>query len=565
MKKSTAIVIISIVFLLFAVFFIYPVIEVLKVAFLKESGEMTLEYFLGILKDPIYLEGLWNALQVGVVSTIVTFAISFPLALASNFWNFPFKKVLTILVLAPLVLPPFVGAVGVKHIFGVEGAFNSLLIDFGLMSSSSPYDWLGEGRFWAVVMMLALHLYPILYMNIVSALRNLDPAMEQAAQNLGASPWSRLRKITLPLCMPGVFAGASIVFIWSFTELGVPLVFDYSRVAPVQIFDGLKSLESDPTPYAIVAVMLVISVTVFVVSKLILGRSKIGTSSRPKGQREIKNLSPFAGWIVSAGFMILFLVASIPHLGVLFLSVSKDWYGTVFPESLTGAHYADGLSHPMVIDSIKNSLLYASGATLIDIVLGCVIAYVIVRSTVWGRNLLDALMILPLAVPGLVLAFGYFALSQENEPFHFLVEPLGSPALLLVIAYAIRRLPYVVRAIVSGLEQSDVTLEEAALSMGAPPRRAFHRIALPLIGANLIAGSILAFVFAVLEVSDSLILAQQMEHYPVTKAIYALLGTLGSGHEIASALGVWAMVFLGVAIVGAFFLVGKRGRNLFRL
>ncbi len=128
-----------------------------------------------------------------------------------------------------------------------------------------------------------------------------------------------------------------------------------------------------------------------------------------------------------------------------------------------------------------------------------------------------------------------------------------------------RRLPYVVRAAVAGLQQSDPVLEEAARSMGASPRRTFKRIALPLIGASVTAGAILAFAFAMLEVSDSLILAQQVEHYPVTKAIYSLLSTLGTGHEIAAALGVWAMIFLGVAIVGAFVLIGKKGAGLFRM
>ena len=172
---------------------------------------------------------------------------------------------------------------------------------------------------------------------------------------------------------------------------------------------------------------------------------------------------------------------------------------------------------------------------------------------------------LPLAVPGLVLAFGYLALAQKDEPFHFLV--LGAaenPVLLLIIAYAVRRLPYVVRAAVAGLQQSNVTLEEAALSLGATPVRMMRRVALPLLAANLIAGGILAFAFAMLEVSDSLILAQQAEHYPITKAIYSLLSTLGNGHELASALGVWAMVFLAISIIGAVVLGGKRG-GLFRM
>ena len=111
------------------------------------------------------------------------------------------------------------------------------------MDAAAPFDWLAKGRFAGIVVMNALHLYPILYMNILAALANLDPAMEQAAENLGCPPWRRFFRITLPLAMPGVFAGASIVFIWAFTELGVPLVFDFARVAPVQIFDGIKGLD----------------------------------------------------------------------------------------------------------------------------------------------------------------------------------------------------------------------------------------------------------------------------------------------------------------------------------
>jgi iron(III) transport system permease protein len=201
---------------------------------------------------------------------------------------------------------------------------------------------------------------------------------------------------------------------------------------------------------------------------------------------------------------------------------------------------------------------------IIDLILGLAIAWVVVRSTIRGRALLDALVMLPLAVPGLVLAFGYLALAQEGRAFHFLMGAHQNPVILLVIAYAVRRLPYVVRAAVAGLQQSNVALEEAALSLGATPMRMMRRIALPLLAANLIAGGILAFAFAMLEVSDSLILAQQAEHYPITKAIYSLLSTLGNGYELASALGVWAMVFLGISIVGAVMLAGKRG-GLFRM
>jgi iron(III) transport system permease protein len=468
------------------------------------------------------------------------------------------------MILIPLVLPPFVGAIGVKHMLGVEGSFNALLTDLGLMSKDSPVDWLAKGRFWGIVAMNALHLYPILYMNISAALSNLDPAMEQAAENLGCPPARRLWRVTLPLAMPGIFAGSAIVFVWSFTELGVPLVFDYTRVAPVQVFDGIKDLTGNPAPYALVAIILVISAVVFGITKALFGRQTSGTQPRPKGRGGEVKLTGLRGVGCAMIFGFVFVLAALPHLGVVLLSLSEDWYKTVTPVVMSFQHFSDALGDPVVVPSIKNSLIYASGATLIDLVLGIAIAWVIVRSKIRGRALLDALVMLPLAVPGLVLAFGYLALSEQGRPLNFLIGNDGNPAALLIVAYAVRRLPYVVRSAVAGLQQSNPALEEAARSLGAGWFRTLRRVSLPLIGANLAAGCILAFAFAMLEVSDSLILAKQTEHFPITKAIYTLLSSLGNGHELAAALGVWAMVFLAIAITGAATLAGKRG-GLFRV
>ncbi len=564
MNRTLAYTLTVLVGLFFAVFFLYPAVEVLKEAFYNEEEGLTLGFVSQVLANPVYVEGLWNAFALGITSTFASLLIAFPLALLGHRYLFPFKKTLGALILIPLVLPPFVGAVGVKQILGIQGALNAFLVKLGLMDVAAPFDWLGEGRFMGVVIMNALHLYPILYMNIAASLSNIDPAMEQAAQNLGSSPWRRFRRITIPLTAPGIFAGGAIVFIWSFTELGVPLVFDFARVAPVQVYDGIKDLSSNPFPYALVAIMLVVSTAVFLLSKLALGRSKLGTAPRPKGRAEEVDPGFWKGLACTGAFLFVFVIASLPHAGVVILSLSHDWYASILPESWTGAHYQEALGHPLVVPSIKNSLLYASGATLVDLVLGTAIAWVIVRSTIKGRAFLDALVMLPLAVPGLVLAFGYLALSQDGGDFHFLLGASGDPTFLLIIAYAVRRLPYVVRSAVAGLQQANVALEEAARSLGATPLRTLRRISLPLLGANLIAGSLLAFAFAMLEVSDSLILAQQAEHYPITKAIYSLIGMLGNGYELAAALGVWAMVFLGISIIGAVILGGKKG-GLFRM
>jgi iron(III) transport system permease protein len=218
-------------------------------------------------------------------------------------------------------------------------------------------------------------------------------------------------------------------------------------------------------------------------------------------------------------------------------------------------------------------LLYSSLAVVLNIVLGVAIALVVVRSDLPVRGALDAVAMLPLAVPGLVLAFGYLAISsycanqewvKESAYWPSLLDVRTNPTLFLVLAYAVRRLPYMVRAAVAGLQQTAVTLEEAAANLGAGPLTTLRRVTLPLIAANLIAGILLAFAFSMLEVSDSLMLAQRADYFPITKTIYELFQLIGTGKYVAAALGVWAMAFLAVTIVGTSLILGKKLGQLFR-
>ncbi|MCX7916250.1 MAG: ABC transporter permease subunit, partial [Verrucomicrobiae bacterium] len=226
------------------------------------------------------------------------------------------------------------------------------------------------------------------------------------------------------------------------------------------------------------------------------------------------------------------------------------------------------------VSSIRNSLFYSALAVLVNLVLGVAIAVVVVRTQVRFRWLLDALAMLPLAVPGLVMAFGFLAVSlylanlewvKSSQVWSQLLDVRMNPTLFLVIAYAVRRLPYVVRSAVAGLQQTSVSLEEAAANLGAPPAVVLRRITLPLIVANLIAGLLLAFAFSMLEVSDSLMLAQRADFFPITKTIYELFQLIGTGKYVASALGVWAMLFLAVTILGASLVLGKKMGQLFRV
>jgi iron(III) transport system permease protein len=172
------------------------------------------------------------------------------------------------------------------------------------------------------------------------------------------------------------------------------------------------------------------------------------------------------------------------------------------------------------------------------------------------------------------MAFGYLAVSQylsklpaikDSPALTNLLDVQTNPTLFLVIAYAMRRLPYVVRSAVAGLQQTSAVLEEAASNLGASGAMTLRRVTLPLILANLIAGAMLAFAFSMLEVSDSLMLAQRADQFPITKTIYELFQLIGTGRYIAAALGVWAMAFLGATILGASVLLGKKLGAIFRV
>lgn len=550
-------------FTFFACFFIWPVVEILRGALWDVDGVFTLAYFREVFSNPIYLEGLLNAFKMAIVSTIFTVMIALPLAIIADRYRFPGKGILMGMILLPIMLPPFVGAIGIRQVLGHYGLLNTCLGYLNLLPEGVPIDWIGNGRFWGVIFLNGLSLYPILYLNCLASLSNVDPAMEEAAHNLGCKGIKQFFMVTLPLIRPGLFAGCTLVFIWAFTELGVPLIFDYDRLTSVQIFNGLKKINGSPFPYALVSVMLFFSILFYVIGKGLFGRKTFPMMAKATHVREQKGTTWWSQAICLGFFCFIAFIALLPHLAIILTAFSSDWYQTLLPTGWTLYNFKIALGNALTVPSIKNSLIYAGGAMLVNIFLGVSIAFVIVRSKSAARGILDSLTMLPLAVPGLVMAFGYIAMTQEGKLFSFL-NPVENPTMLLIIAYSVRKLPFMIRAAVSGLEQTSKTYEEAAQSLGCSPLKASLLITIPLIMANILAGGLLAFSQSMLEVSDSLILAQKQAYYPITKSIYELMGLLGDGHYLASALGVWAMLFLGTTIIGASVLMGKSLGSIFK-
>lgn len=554
----------GIVGLFFFCFFLWPIWQILRGGFIDASGGFTLAYFREVFASPVYMEGLRNSFVLAVLSTLLTMAIAIPLALITDRYEFPFKRIFSSMILLPIMLPPFVGAMGIIHILGEYGALNAALQALHILPEGHTIDWLGKGRFYGMVVLNALSLYPILYLNAVASLSNIDPSLEEAAENLGCRGIRRFFKITLPLMRSGLFAGCTIIFIWSFTELGVPLIFDYNRIMPVQIFNGLRDIGNSPFPYALVTAMLMFSILFYALGKGIFGRKNFPMMAKASHKSESRKPGIFGQSFCFLFFGGITFVALLPHLAVILISFSADWFNTVLPSSWTLQNYEIALGNPLTVPSIQNSLIYAGSATSLNVLLGICIAYIIVRTKMPGRNILDTMTMLPLAVPGLVMAFGYFAMSLEGKFFDFL-NPIENPTALLIIAYAMRKMPFIVRSAIAGLQQTSVTYEEAAQNLGCSPIKSAMKITLPLIMANLLAGAMLAFSKSMLEVSDSLLLAQKQMFFPITKAIYTLMNLVGDGPFLACALGVWAMAFLAITIVGASVLMGKKLGAIFRL
>ncbi len=558
--NGTTLTLLAVLLAFFAAFLFYPVSFMLRRAF-GAGGEFTLQYFGLLLASPLQREALRNSFAIALLTTGLTTLLALPLAHAMTRFEFRGQALLGGLLLVPMIMPPFVGAIGLQQLLARFGSLNLLLTQLGLLAPGRPVDWLGQGGFWGIVTLQTLSLYPAMFLNVSAAMANVDPTLREAAQNLGAGGGRLFRTVTLPLILPGWFAGAIIVFIWAFTDLGTPLIFGFSRVVPVQIFDSLNELNTNPQGYALVVFVLVLTLALFLMSKgwfagrryEMLARGSAGTEARATGWQTA---------LIWAGAGGLILLALLPHVTVVVQSLSERWFFTVLPGAWTVGHYTEILGRGLTASSIRNSLFYASISAGVDLVLGVAIAWLLTRRRIPFANLLDALAMLPLALPGLVLAFGYVAGFDFNVSW---LNPRQNPTLLLIVSYSVRRLPYIVRSAFAGFQQTSLTLEEASANLGASPLRTLRRITLPLVMANLVAGTILTFSFGMLEVSDSLILAMRDQYAPITKMIYQLMGRIEpDAPSVACALGVVGMVILAASLLIAGRLLGRKMGQLFR-
>jgi iron(III) transport system permease protein len=334
---------------------------------------------------------------------------------------------------------------------------------------------------------------------------------------------------------------------------------------PTQIFNASVDANSEQVGYAFVVATLTLVLICFLAVRR-FGESTAGMMpTRAIQGAADEKLSPWAGWCVTGFVAMLLFVAVLPHVGVILSSISEKWFFTILPTKISARYYADVFTNSLTATSITNSLLYSGLSAFLDLVLGLAIAHLLAREIFPGKSLLDALSMLPLALPGLVLAFALLMTYNVREPWLAWMNPRHNPTFLLVVSYALRRLPYIVRAAYAGYQQTSVALEEASYNLGAGRWATFRRITLPLIAPSLIAGTILTFCFAMLEVSDSLILAVEDRFAPITRGIYEVMGRPSpDSAALACALGVLAMALLGGGLLVGSRVMGQRLGSFFR-
>jgi iron(III) transport system permease protein len=539
------------IYCVLGLFIVVPVASVFYDSFTWE-GKFTLDHYRRFIDSPYMLECLLNSLFVAAGSAFFSSLIGVPMAYCLGRFDLPAKNILTSLATLPLIMPPFVGALSFKFLFGRHGTINLLLMEHFGMREPINFIYGLHG----VVLITSLHLYPLVMLNVMTSLSKIDPALEEAAANMGARSFHVFRTVTFPLLMPGFAAGSLMVFIWSFTDLGTPMIIGspaFNLIAP-QAFFAVRELYEDIVRLGVVMCVIMVSLSLLALAGMrryvSLKQYAVATVT---ARITAKKLPAGKAALALVFCVAVVLLSILPHAGVFIGAFGKVWSFTPFPAGFT----LDNFRY-VLIDAptyLSNSLKYSGLATVFGMVLGAVLAYLLARKSFPTRDILDGIAMLPFALPGIVLATGY--LRAFRNPLPLVNLDLLSTWLVIPLALGMRKLPYTLRTSYATLQQIHVSLEEASMNLGATRLKTFLRITLPLMALGLLAGGTLGFISSITELSCSWLLSLPgMGWEPMTVGImvYSQTGVFGQ----SAAMGAILIAIVGVGVALANKLVGAR-------
>ena len=518
-------------------FLIVPIGLVIYTAFVDEANALTLGHFANFFGQTVFRESFLNSLWVALASVAVATVIAVPLAYLTVRFEFRGALLIQTLGVLPLIMPPFVGAVAMQLIFGRNGSLNLLLNEWFGFTVPIMDGLIG------VTFVESIHYFPFILLNLVASMRNIDGAMEESALNLGARGWRLFRRVIFPLAMPGYLAGATLVFVKVFDDLGTPLVMGVTNMLAPQAYLRITSVGiDDPMGYVISVIMIGFSVFALWMAARVMKGKDYSTLQKGGSSLQRRRLT---GWesVLAYGWIVLVLLITLaPHFGILLMSFAKVWSFSVLPDAYTLEHYATVFTDARGM--MANTLLYCVLAATLDVIIGTAIAYLILRTNLPGRRWLDYMASAALAIPGLVLAIGYLRLFKGvNLPFTD--TPVVTSWGLIMLAYAVRRLPYALRSCMAALQQVHISLEEVAQSLGASRMSTIRRVVVPLMMGGILAGFVTSFITAAVELSATILLASAQSQAPMSYGIYLYMQSI-AGRGPGAALAVLAVVVVAI-------------------
>ena len=523
------------------------VLVALPLAFLvwgsmSADGRLTLEHYREAFSSRLYVQALRNSLVLGAWTSVLSVAIGLPLAWAAARTNAPARRFVQLTAVVAYVTPPYLTAIAFVNLFSPNAGFvNRFLRDVLGMPALTFNVFSMSG----LVLVTVIHTFPFVYLLAASALESVDSSMEESAQILGAGRWRTASAVTLPLVAPAILSGALIAFVNAIALFGSQAIIGLpGRVftLPTRIY----ALFDYPPQYGLASAMSLIFVAITAVA-LYLQRRYLARRSYVtlggKGSRPQRIDVGRARWGIFAFCVAVFAVSVLaPYLTLLAVSLNRSW-GLQFWDNLTLEHYRFVLlEYDVTRRAIWNSLLLASAAATFAVLLGSLVGWIDLRTTLRGRKVLDYTSLIPLGLPGIVMAV---ALIQ----FWLRVPlPIYGTLVIILLAYTGRYVPLGVRAANAAFRQIDPSLEETARVTGAGWMRAFGSVTLPLARPGLFAGWLLVFIPALQELSASILLFSS-ESITLAVAVYNLYET--GALEPVAALSIVTMVIITVAVAVA--------------
>ena len=521
---------------------LYPNSYILVQSFIG-AGHLTLGHYREFFTNPSEREALWNSVWISGWSVVLSGLIGVPLAFLFHRFDFPGRRIFAALASLPVLLPPLVGVISFLFLYGESGIVSRSL-QHRLGRQEPLFSFRGVG---AILFVHTYTMYVYFYMFVSAGLKRLDFTLVEAARSLGASRIRIFFLITLRQLTPSLVGAALLTFMTSMASFSAPYIFGGGvRVLALQIYNS--KLNGDLEIAMVETVILTLSSVAF----LFLLQRYEGTSkyqSATKGARQPMTLvvHPVKRLLAGTAGIVAVLFLLLPHLTLVLISFAKDgtWTMETLPPRYTFENYSRLLSDPSFLEPVVNSLQMATVATLANFVFALISAYLIVRQRVRGRAFMSSLILLPWALPGTVLALSLATTFSQNSLWQARVLLVGT-YWLLPLAYFIRNIPVVVRAVQASFEQFDAALEEAARSLGGTWIYSMRRVVLPMVLPGALAGSLLAFVTALGEFVTSIVI-YTIHNRPISIEILAQLRQFNFGS--AAAYSVFLILLIGAAFV----------------